>query len=183
LKTPLLLAAAVFALLAAGCNPIYVNYDYDKDADFTQYQSYSWMELPESTPQDAAQAQKSSPLVVKKLRGYIDAQLAAKRLSKVEQGGDYLVIYYLDPKQMLFVQQTAYSGMDIWANSRMGGSTTQKEITEGTMIVDLIDSKTNQLVWRGMAENAHESDASMEQLYDTAEKAIAKIFENYPPPK
>jgi hypothetical protein len=183
MKTGILFAIITTAILAAGCNPIYTNYDYDKDADFTQYKTFSWMELPETVPQNAAEAEQSNPLIAKHIRNGVNAQLTSKGLKLLEQGGDLLVIYYTDPKQMLLVQQNAYSGMDLWANSRMGGSTSTKEITEGTIIFDLLDSESKQLVWRGTGENARNDDAPIEQLYDTLDKAIVKIFEMYPPPK
>ncbi len=183
MKTAILIVIVTAAMLAIGCNPIYVNYDYDKDADFEKYQTFSWMELPETVPQNAADAQKSNPLVAKRIRSDIDDQLVSKGLRLLEQGGDLLVIYYLDPKQMLVVQQNAYSGMDMWANARVGGSISTKEVTEGTIIVDLLDGKAKQLVWRGTAENTRRDDAPIAQIYETLDKAIVKIFENYPPPK
>jgi hypothetical protein len=183
MKTGIVFAIVTIAMLMVGCNPIYVNYDYDKDADFAKYQTFSWMELPEIVPQNPAQAQKSNPLLAKRIRSGVNDQLVSKGLKHLERGGDFLVIYYLDPKQMLLVQQNAYSGMDMWANSRVGGAITTKEITEGTMIIDLLDGQTKELVWRGMAENARRDDAPPEQLNKTIDDAIVKLFENYPPPK
>ena len=183
MKTCFLIAIAATAMLAIGCNPIYVNHDYDKDADFARYETYSWMKLPETVPQNATQAQQSSPLVAKRIRSGINDQLASKGLKHLEQGGDLLVTYYLDPKRMLQVQQNAYSGMDVWANSRVGGSISTQEIIEGTIIIDLLDGKANQLIWRGMAENARRENAPIDQLNETIDKAIEKIFKNYPPSK
>jgi hypothetical protein len=48
-------------------------------------------------------------------------------------------------------------------------------------MVDLFDRRQQQLVWRGIAENARRADAPPEQVDDTIEKAIVKIFKEYPP--
>ena len=44
------LAAAI--IVAAGCNPIYTSYDYDKDADFDTYETYSWLIVPDTIASD-----------------------------------------------------------------------------------------------------------------------------------
>jgi hypothetical protein len=55
------------------------------------------------------------------------------------------------------------------------------DVTEGSIIIDLVDGRTMELVWRGMAENAHRDDTSQQKLNETIDKAIKKVFEKYPP--
>ena len=173
------LAAAI--ILAAGCNPIYTSYDYDKDADFDSYETYSWLVVPDTIPPDAAAALKQNPLEAKRIRQYIDGQLVEKGLTPVETGGDLLVFYHTGGAQLMVLQRTMYSGMDLYATSRVGGSTNVQEITQGALMVDLFDRRQQQLVWRGIAENARRADTPPEQVDDTIEKAVVKIFKEYPP--
>ncbi len=179
--TRLSIVVAAIIVIAVGCNPIYTSYDYDKDADFERYQTYMWFVPTETMPKDAQEAAKKSPLTAKRIRRNIDEQLALKGFRLVEEGGDLFVFYHLGSEQMLQVQQTMYSGMDLWATSRVGGSMNNKEITQGAIIVDLLDAGAKQLVWRGIAENAHAKDAPQEQINDTIDRAIKDIFKKYPP--
>jgi len=181
MMTRLSIVVAAIIVIAAGCNPIYTSYDYDKDADFERYQTYSWFVPTETMPKDAKEAAIKSPLMAKRIRSNIDEQLALKGLRLVEEGGDLFVFYHLGSEQMIQVQQTMYSGMDLWATSRVGGSMDNKEITQGAIIVDLLDAGAKQLVWRGIAENARAEDAPQEQINDTIDRAIKEIFKKYPP--
>ncbi len=181
MTTRFLIAIAAVVLFTAGCNPIYTSYDYDKDADFDSYETYTWYVVPDTLPQDAKEAIKKSPLTAKRIRSDIDEQLAKKGLQMVDEGGDLLVFYHTGGAQLLVLQRTMYSGMDLYATSMVGGSTNVQEITQGALIVDLFDAKAKQLVWRGTAENARKEDAPMEQLNETIDKAIEKIFKEYPP--
>lgn len=176
-----LIALVAVVIFTAGCNPIYTSYDFDKDADFERYQTYSWYVIPDTIPQDAREAIKMNPLTAKRIRRGIDEQLADKGLRLVDEGGDLLVFYHTGGAQLVVLQRTMYSGMDLWATSRVGGSANVQEITQGALIIDLFDVQAKQLVWRGIAENARKEDAPPGQVNDTIDKAIVKIFEQYPP--
>ena len=63
----------------------------------------------------------------------------------------------------------------------MGTSTTQvRTYTVGTLIVDIWDIKAKQLIWRGIASDSLSDNPQKNQ--EKAAKALAKIFEKYPPP-
>jgi hypothetical protein len=52
---------------------------------------------------------------------------------------------------------------------------------EGTLIVDLIDYKTKQLVWRGVATKALETNPTPEQMDRNMAAVIDALFSKYPP--
>ena len=51
--------------------------------------------------------------------------------------------------------------------------------TEGTLVIDIIDAGTNELVWRGSAVSP-----MSDETYDAKDinKAVEKILEEFPPP-
>jgi len=53
--------------------------------------------------------------------------------------------------------------------------------TEGTLVVDIFDSKTKQLVWRGVARGAVEPGSSPEQQTARVNSVVAQMFQAYPP--
>ena len=181
MRAYIFLMLGVAAMVAVACTPIYTSHDYDKKVDFTRFKSYSWMEIEHSKARNLSEFQQRSQLATKRIQQDIDVQLAAKGLQKLDQNGDLLVVYYTSANEMLEVSQNTYSRAGMWADSRVGGSANVNESVEGTIIIDLLDAKYKQLVWRGTAEAAHDADAPIEQIYDTVDKAIKKLFENYPP--
>ena len=111
-KTATFKAIAIVVVLLAGCSPIYTNHNFDPNADFASYATFSWMEIPEVQTQNATQ---ESPAVNKRIRDDIDKELADKGLAKLDDGGDLLVIYYLNSKQVSDVMKTSYGSGDLWA--------------------------------------------------------------------
>ena len=65
----------------------------------------------------------------------------------------------------------------------MGGmgtsTTTVSEYTVGTLVVDMFDAKSKNLVFRGIAEDELSDNA--EKNAKKLEKASTKMFKNFPP--
>jgi hypothetical protein len=51
----------------------------------------------------------------------------------------------------------------------------------GVAIIDLVDAKSDHLVWRGEASGAMNVDPSPEIMQNNINKMMKKLFENYPP--
>ena len=66
MKTRILLMLGAVAMIAVACSPIYTGYDYDKDVDFTQFKSYSWLQIEASDARNLSEAQQQSPLAAKR---------------------------------------------------------------------------------------------------------------------
>jgi hypothetical protein len=57
------------------------------------------------------------------------------------------------------------------------------EYREGTLSIDLVDAKRNQLVWQGVAEG-EVKDESMKKPGPALDKVVTQVFSNFPnPPK
>jgi len=54
-------------------------------------------------------------------------------------------------------------------------------IPVGTVLVDLYDPRKKQLVWRGDASKTIDLKKDPDKNYANLQKAIAKLFKNYPP--
>jgi len=62
-------------------------------------------------------------------------------------------------------------------NSRV----TTSAIDIGKLVIGLFDPATKQLVWRGSASKTLNISKDPDKNYRTLEKALAKLFRNYPP--
>lgn len=171
------LLAVVFAL---GCSSMSVNHDWDRDANFGGYQTYSWAPQPAAAPQNAQQAQSRNDLLDKRIRRAIDDQMVAKGFSENPQGSDVHVVYHVGTQDKINVTDWGYRySYDYWGWG--GRDIDVYQYTEGTLVIDLIDATTKELVWRGSATKSIESNPTPEKLENNINKAVQAIFQNYPP--
>jgi hypothetical protein len=156
-----------------------VTVEYDKKADFTQYKTYSWMKLGVGF----------HPNVQADTAAAIDQQLQAKGLKHMESGGDLLVNMNgsLSEGMNAVYDADVYAmpGLDepiTWAangDSPLAGSSTVVYVDKGTLVVDLVDRRAKQLKWRGTAK-ANLDPEQQEKSLEIIEKAVAKLFRDYP---
>jgi Domain of unknown function (DUF4136) len=72
-----------------------------------------------------------------------------------------------------------------WGWRRFGGggfgdsTTTEQDYEVGTLVVDLYDTKTKQLIWRGSAEDTLSDKATKNEK--NLDKGVAKMFKAFPP--
>jgi hypothetical protein len=64
--------------------------------------------------------------------------------------------------------------------SRMGTARADK-VTVGSVVVDMVDAADRKMVWRGSASQELDPRASAEKKDKAVNKAIEKMFKNYPP--
>jgi hypothetical protein len=151
-----------------------VQTDFDHQANFSQYKTYSWQEItPANSLWDA------------RIKSAVDAQLAAKGWTHVPSGGDVAVVA-IKTTQTQRTLQTFYDGMGGgWGWRRFGGggfgdaTTTEQDYKEGTLVIDLYDAKTKQLIWRGSVEDTLSDKAATNEK--NLDKGVAKIFKAFPP--
>src|SRR5882762_269491 len=150
----------------------HVQTDFDHQANFSQYKTYSWQEIkPGNSLWDA------------RIKNAVDAQLAAKGWTKVESGGDVAIVA-VKTTQTQRSLQTFYDGFGGgWRWRGFGGmgeaTTTEQDYKEGTLIVDMYDAKTKQLIWRGSAEDTVSDKAAKNEK--NLDKGVAKMFKKFPP--
>jgi Domain of unknown function (DUF4136) len=150
----------------------HVKTDFDHQANFTQYKTYSWQEIkPTNSLWDA------------RIKSAVDAQLAAKGWTQVDSGGDVAIVA-IKTTQTQRSLETFYDGMGGgWRWRGFGGmgeaTTTEQDYKEGTLVVDMYDARTKQLIWRGSTEDTlSDKEAKNEKNLD---KGVAKMFKGFPP--
>jgi len=157
-----------------------VKTDYDHAADFTKYHTYSWIRV------------KATDDIWKgRIEQAVDSQFSAKGWSKVESGGDASVAAYGATKQQ-HQTQTFYDGLGGggWGYRGFGGlglggggfgteTTTEDNIPISTLTVDLFDTQSKKLIWRGNSSEtlSTKPDKNEKKL----EKDTAEMFKKFPP--
>src|SRR6201981_2067876 len=172
LQTMVLVLCGMMFLIAGRSSAQDVKTDYDHNTNFTQYKTYSWEKV-----------KTKDPLFVDRIKSAVNAALTAKGWTEVGSGGDVSIIAI----QMTQDQQTLntfYDGLGGgWGWRRFGGggfgeaTTTEQDYKEGTLVIDLYDAKTKQLIWRGSAEDMVSNKA--EKNEKNLEKGVAKMFKKF----
>lgn len=151
-----------------------INTDYDHTTNFSQYKTYSWIKV-----------QAGDSLWADRIQQDVDAQLAAKGWTKVAANGNASVSA-LETTQNQNTLETFYDGFGggwRWrGGDGMGIATTTTDVTKvGTVVVDVFDSQSKQLIWRGTesADLSGHSDKNAKSL----EKNLATLFKHFPPSK
>ena len=165
---------AMMGLFAIAAPAQQVKTDYDRSANFGQYKTYSW-----------EQVKTKEALDVDRIKSAVSAALAAKGWTQVESGGDVSIIA-LEMTQNQQTLNTFYDGFGGgWGWRRFGGggfgeaTTTTETYTVGTLVVDLYDTKTKQLLWRGSSSDtlSKSSNKNIKNL----DKGVEKMFKKFPP--
>jgi hypothetical protein len=146
-----------------------VSYDYDKSVNFAALKTYAW--APDGNIQDE--------LTHKRIIAAVDAQLAAKGLRRVEAGAtpDVVVVYKAGVRQELEVNGYGAYRLNRWNSARV------EQVPVGALMVQMLNAKTKDVVWRGIATKDLDVNASPEKREKNINKAAEKLFKNYPPSK
>ena len=55
------------------------------------------------------------------------------------------------------------------------------EYLQGTLVLDIIDARTNELIWRGWANTVLDHDPEPEEVHMYVNEAVRKMLEEFPP--
>lgn len=160
------IAVTVLILLGACAAAQEITNDYSK-ADFAHFKTYAWASGHPVTDELLNQSIVSS----------IDAQLSAKGLTKVSPGEhpDVLVSY-----DVVFDRDIRGMGVrDGLRNLRWRSGS--KYVLMGMLVINLVESDTGAMVWRGMASGDVDANASPKKHDKKIHEVAQKIFRNYPP--
>ena len=151
-----------------------VTYNFDRDADFSKFFSYKWVDIKSEQQVDHLTAQQITIV--------IDDELAKKGLFKTDS--DYADLY--------IGYQTALSRQTLWMayrdgwgyGPRWGGglaSIAEASVHARQLDLDIYAAAEKKLVWRGAVSNAFDLGLSLSNSETKIQKSAEKLLQNYPP--
>ena len=169
MKAVKIFGLALFLAMAASALAQQVQTDFDKHANFAQYKTYSWKKV-----------KVNDQLWEPRIKEAVDSQLAAKGWRRVDDDGD-VSLTAIGTTRLERTLDTFYNGFGGWRWRGFGGTatTTEHDYKEGTLVVDIFDTKTKQLIWRGNAEDMLSGSADKNEK--KLNKAVEKMFKKFPP--
>jgi len=171
LRTLITASAVMLPALASAQD---VKTDFDKAFDFSTVKTYSI----------SIATKWGNDLSERRVLAEIDEAIAAKGWKKVADGANVQVVLH-GATQTKRSANTFYSGMGGYGYRGFGGmgsaQTVVSEYSVGTLVVDMFDGKSKNLVFRGTAEDEISDNPSKNAK--RLEKASTKMFKNFPPAK
>lgn len=158
----------------ASCSTVRVATDFDKEVNFNQYNSFAFFK-------PGIDKAEISDLDKKRILRAIETELTAKGMS-ITETPSLLVSIFTKERQRVDVYNNNFGygwGWNPWYYGGYNSSNISRS-TEGTLYIDLIDAKTNNLVWQGMG-NADLVTSSIEKKEERIREIVMKILAEYPP--
>jgi len=158
-----LLAVALTPAVFAGT----VSVDYDHSENFAQLKTYSW-----------ASVSTANSLWDKRVKDAVDQELTARGYTQVPSGGD-LQLAAIEKTSVQQQYNTYYNGFGGRRWGGMGESTTSLDSYKvGTLIVDIFESNSKQLIWRGTGNEdlSGNPDKNTQKL----DKEVQHMFKHFP---
>ena len=168
------LAAVTLAALTLGaCATMSVSSFTTRGIDFTQYRTYDWAPGEPGPTGDARL--DNNPFFFERLRAVVDRQLAAKGFEKGSGAPALTLHYHASVSQRLDLSNVA---------SKDGDECTgcgPFVYDEGSLVLDLVDTKTTKLIWRGWASGSIDGVVDrQDRMEEIIDRAVARIFERLP---
>ena len=182
----------VMLAVASACAPSpKIGYDFDRSADFSAYHTYAWLPGDQEKTGDR---RADSSAVDMRIRIAVGTQLRLKGYQALPEGKpDFYVAYHVGLKDIRpNISERYYSdGMagHAFAHSADTRSTgksapvvtdTPSSLT-GSLLVDIIDARSEQLVWRGSAAGDVDPGLTSQQRDERTKAIVHGILSHFPP--
>lgn len=151
-----------------------VTIDYDHTVNFLKFKTYTWTKL-----------HATDPTVEDRITIALNRDMGGRYMTEVPKGGD-VSITAVEATQDKQEFTTFYNSLGDFAWQRGWGSAgfldsqaTLNDVPVDTLIIDMYDTKTHKLLWRGtVTETAATSEDKNDQKID---KAVTLLIGKYPP--
>ncbi|MCH7716187.1 MAG: DUF4136 domain-containing protein [Gemmatimonadetes bacterium] len=197
-------SAAVLVL--AGCASLQVRTDYDQGAFLTPLRTYDWAGGEVDAGNNPA---VNSPLLGKHIRGAVEGELDRRGYRQVTSGTpDFRIAYrVVAQERATAVGSYGYGGYYGYGRSHFGGhhgfrgyggrffspygygysgagyggAGRVREYLRGTLVLDITDARTGELIWRGWASKSLHLDPRPEKVRMYVDEAVAEMLADFPP--
>jgi Domain of unknown function (DUF4136) len=151
----------LIAATLAGCATLTVSSHIERGVNFGEYLTYDWGP-PDNLPVGDPRLD-NNPFFRDRLQGAIEKWMAFKGYDRAVSGQpDLLVHYHANVNQKVDVYEADH------AYGYCYGDCTDRvvEFEQGTLVVDVVDSRTHKVIWRGWAQGTMSGVIDNQQRLD-----------------
>jgi hypothetical protein len=157
-------------LLAMSAQAQSVQTDFDKSFRLSNLKTFSFVDQRRG-PTDPLAADSLND---NRIRTAMESQLIGNGFRMETEKTDFVIAYYVTTKNKLSVQDYGY-GPPRWFGSR---DIRVNQYSEGTLMVDFIDARTNQVIWRGRASGTLELKGVDKKIGKSVEKLVKQFVKD-----
>jgi len=162
------------ALVLAGCAAMTVSSYVEQGADFTRYRTYNW--APDDQLSTGDPRLDNNPFFQAQVRQSVEGELARRGYAKATSAPDVIVHYHANVTDTVDA-----SAIDREAGYCDENSCRPFVYEAGTLVLDLVDARTERLVWRGWAKDTFDGIIeNQDWMEERIGEAVAKIMERLP---
>jgi hypothetical protein len=152
-----------------------VTIDYDHTVNFLKFKTYTWEKV-----------HATDPSVEDRITIALNRDMGGRYMTEVSKGGDVTItaVEATQDKQEFATFYSSLGGDYTWQRpwgsaGFMDSQATLNDIPVDTLIVDMYDTKTHKLLWRGtVTESVAASQDKNDQKID---RAVTLLISKYPP--
>ncbi|MET6989787.1 DUF4136 domain-containing protein [Sediminicola arcticus] len=162
------------AFLLVSCNAVRVNYDYEKDTDYSSYTTYNYY------PDMKAGL---SQLDTKRLLDAIDSTMQVKGMLLVEEPDFFVNITSSSmraPRNNSVGLGVGGTGRNVGGGLSIGLPIGQPDL-ERVIQFDFVDSQKDELFWQAISESSYKENLSPKAREAKLKQLVDKVFSKYPP--
>lgn len=172
------------ALALGACAQTPVRTDHDPGADFASMQSFAWVTPAEARVEDPL---LDSGLLARKIQHAAVTELTTRGYREAGSGeADFLVTYHTATRERIRDLYPTHSfhwqygrGFRPYRGFGVGfHHSPVQSIREGTLIIDVIDARSGELVWRGWSSGEVHPRRFTDEAVATA---VRDILTRFPP--
>ena len=160
----------LLGLLAVTANAQTVQTDYDRSFRFSDLKTFSFV----AQRRGATDPLANDSLNDGRIRTAMESQLIGNWFKMETEKPDFVIAYYVTTKNKLNVQDYGY-GPPRWFGRR---DIHVDQYSEGTLMVDLVDTNTNQVIWRGRASGTLELKGVDKKISKSVEKLVKQFVKD-----
>ncbi|WP_306590284.1 DUF4136 domain-containing protein [Geothrix sp. 21YS21S-4] len=171
-------AALLSLALLGACTSYRVTYDYNAAAPYARYKTFDYYTSKKGTG-------GTTSLMDKRVRAAVERELQTKGFAmETKADPDFLVTYYPIVEEKRY-RTTTHIGWG-WGYrpmyGRMGTSLSEvHRYQEGTIVIEIVDFKSNQMIWQGAAAGALTGLSNPEDADEVVPRAVRDILAKFPP--
>jgi hypothetical protein len=172
--------AVVTVFAVTGCaTTMTVSSHMERGLDLSRYHTFDWGPA-DALPSGDARLDKD-PFFNDHVLGAVERGLSARGLALASAGPpDLLIHYHASITRRLEVDHRQDHAFANCASGECPGEVTEYEA--GTLVLDILDARSNRLLWRGWAQNSVEDMLDdPDRMAKTIEEAVARMLRRLPP--
>ncbi len=172
--------------LVPSCSSIKVSQDYDIAVSFSKYTRFTFAE---KDPHRQADSLYDNELINQRFYRIIKNCLQDKGLNYQgdTEGSDFIVSFNFTVRPKMDIYNISRQmGFSYGSYNRYGGvgartCTDISEFDQGILIIDIKDSPTQKLIWRGTGTDVISIYATPEEMNEQVKEMVTAVLRNFPP--